>query len=135
MDSYYFLHVAPTSGVPIYRQIMDQISTLVGSGRLASGRRLPSVRIVAEQLQINPMTVSKAYSLLEREGILKHERGRGMRVASRQPRGSLKQRRAEFIPLLEQVVAKAYQLGLSPSEVRKALEPLLEVLELEDQKK
>ena len=59
--------VNPSSGVPIYRQLMDQVRALIASGRLAEGELLPSVRQVGQELQINKMTVSKAYSLLERD--------------------------------------------------------------------
>ena len=62
--------VNTSSGVPIYRQLMDQVRALVASGRLAEGDLLPPVRQVAQDLQINQMTVSKAYSLLEREGVV-----------------------------------------------------------------
>ena len=67
MQPLLMLSVAPSSGVPIYRQLMDQIRGLIASQRLEAGELLPSVRQVAQQLQVNPMTVSKAYSLLERD--------------------------------------------------------------------
>lgn len=73
--------IHPSSGVPIYRQLMDQVRTLIAAGRLSADEMLPSVRQIAEDLQINPMTVSKAYSLLERDGVLERVRGQGMRVA------------------------------------------------------
>src|SRR5205807_7468926 len=75
----YFL-LTPSSGVPIYRQLMDQIRALVASGRLAEGDLLPSVRQLGQDLQVNQMTVSKAYSLLERDGVVERVRGQGMRV-------------------------------------------------------
>src|SRR5687768_5509167 len=53
------IYVLPNSGVPIYRQLMDQLKAQVAGGRLAAGAFLPSVRQVAEELQVNPMTVSK----------------------------------------------------------------------------
>ena len=68
------------SGTPIYRQIVDQTCQLVASGQLPPGVHLPSVRAMAADLGINPMTVSKAYSLLERDGIVTHRRGLGMVV-------------------------------------------------------
>lgn len=117
--------VNPSSGVPIYRQLVDQVRTLVASGRLADGDLLPSVRQVAQDLQINQMTVSKAYSLLEREGAVERVRGRGMRVNHKSPRGTIKERQNELRPLLEQVAAQAYQLALTPAQVLAALEPLL----------
>ena len=70
----------PVSGTPIYRQIVDQTCQLVACGQLSSGQHLPSVRSLAGELGINPMTVSKAYSLLERDGIVTRRRGLGMVV-------------------------------------------------------
>lgn len=68
------------SGTPIYRQIVDQTCQLVASGQLPPGEHLPSVRAMAADLGINPMTVSKAYSLLERDGVVTRQRGLGMVV-------------------------------------------------------
>ncbi len=68
------------SGTPIYRQIVGQTYQLVASGQLPPGKHLPSVRTMAADLGINPMTVSKAYSLLERDGIVTRQRGLGMVV-------------------------------------------------------
>ena len=68
------------SGTPIYRQIVDQTCQLVASGQLPPGEHLPSVRAMAADLGINPMTVSKAYSLLERDGIVSRRHGLGMVV-------------------------------------------------------
>lgn len=73
--------IAPASATPIYRQIVEQVHRLIASGQLAPGAELPSVRTVASQHAINPMTVSKAYSLLEAEGHLERLRGVGMVVA------------------------------------------------------
>ena len=62
--------VVTGSGEPIYRQLVDQVRRLVAGGQLAAGDELPSVRETAQALAINPMTVSKAYSLLETAGML-----------------------------------------------------------------
>src|SRR5437899_7472251 len=124
MTSIYF-QVSPSSGLPIYRQLMDQVRALVASGRLAEGDLLPSVRQVAQGLQVNQMTVSKAYSLLERDGVVERLRGQGMRVNHKSPRGTIKERQNELRPLLEQVVTQAYQLALTREQVLAALDPLL----------
>src|SRR5690606_10374716 len=76
------LHIQPAAAQPIYRQIAEQIRRLVAGGQLAAGTTLPSVRDVAAAHAINPMTVSKAYSQLEAEGVLERQRGKGMAVAS-----------------------------------------------------
>ncbi|MBN2449727.1 MAG: GntR family transcriptional regulator [Lentisphaeria bacterium] len=119
------LRVFPSSGVPIYRQVMDQVRALVLSGRLGGGELLPSVRAVALQLEVNPMTVSKAYSLLEAEGLVERVRGTGMRVCGGLRGGSVGVRLARLGPLLEQVAAAANGLALTREQVLAALAPLL----------
>ena len=110
-------HANPTSGVPLYRQLMEQVLLLIASGRLHPGDLLPSVRTVAQELQLNPMTVSKAYSLLERDGVVELVRGTGMRVRPGQATGSVRSRQQELAAILTQVVARARQLDLSPEQV------------------
>ena len=77
------LHIDPASPEPIYRQIAEQLRRLVAAGQLRPGHGLPSVREVAAAHAINPMTVSRAYSQLESEGVLERLRGKGMAVAAR----------------------------------------------------
>jgi len=120
------LYVSPASGVAIYRQLVEQISAQIAGGRLETGEFLPSVRQVAEELAVNAMTVSKAYSLLEREGLVELVRGQGMRVKDPGPAGNGKSRRAAILPLLEQVALTSRQLNLSPQQVIAQLRPLLE---------
>jgi len=132
MDPVLLFQISPSSGVPIYRQLMDQVRILIGAGRLAEGDMMPSVRQVAEGLQINPMTVSKAYSLLERDGVLDRVRGQGMRVlAAAKVRGTVKERQHALQPLLERVVAQASQLGLSREQVMAAMSTALKELRTE----
>ncbi|MCA9082743.1 MAG: GntR family transcriptional regulator [Planctomycetaceae bacterium] len=121
--------IHPSSGVPIYRQLMDQVKTLAAAGKFGSDDLLPSVRQIAEELQINPMTVSKAYSLLERDGVLERVRGQGMKLSSsvsNQP--TVRQKQQSLKPLLEQVAAQARQLELTQEQVLSALSPLLKDL-------
>ena len=68
----------PESGVPIYRQLMDQIRRLIAAGQLQAGAELPSARDLALEHAVNPMTISKAYALLEAEGLLIRNRGKPM---------------------------------------------------------
>ena len=74
----------PGSGVPIFRQLIDQIKQAIRMNLLVTNEQLPSVRVLASALQINPMTISKAYSQLEIEGVLIRKRGVGMLVAEQQ---------------------------------------------------
>ena len=125
--SYQFL-LSPTSGVPLYRQLMDQLRAEVVTGRLEAGTMLPSVRHVAQELQINPMTVSKAYSQLESDGVLERVRGQGMRVLETDGDDGWQARRERLLPLMEKLVDQAGELGLSRHELLTLLDPLLKEL-------
>ena len=118
--------VHASSGVPIYRQLVDQVEALVAGGRLRPGDVVPSVRQVAATLGINPMTVSKAWSRLEADGVLTRDRGRGMVVAPRRETASLADRRGDVRPLVYRAVIHALHLGLTPAQlvalVRESLE-------------
>lgn len=74
------IHITPKDGVPIYRQIIQQIKLLVASGRLNPGDELPPIRTLAKQLIINPNTVARAYRDLETEGVLESKQGSGTTV-------------------------------------------------------
>jgi GntR family transcriptional regulator len=112
----------PHSGVPIYRQLLDQVRRMVTSGQLLPGTALPSVRELALAHAVNPMTISKAYGLLEAEGLLERNRGKPMTVATQAPTGvQLTRRLAQLDPQLDQVVLAARQLQLSEAELIKAL--------------
>ena len=106
--------VQPSSGVPIYRQIVEQVEALVSGGALPPGASLPSVRTVAGSLAINPMTVSKAYSQLEAAGVVERLRGRGMRVCGT-PK-TVDSRRQSLLPLADELATRAHQLGLSQTQ-------------------
>ena len=109
--------VHASSGVPIYRQLVDQVEALVAGGRLRPGDVVPSVRQVAAALGVNPMTVSKAWNRLEANGVLDRDRGRGMVVAARREAVSLADRRVEVQPLVDRAVTHALHLGLAPAQL------------------
>ena len=112
----------PQSGIPIYRQILEQVRRMVASGQLAPGAELPSVRELAVAHAVNPMTISKAYSLLEAEGLLERNRGKPMTVAGQARRQSpLTQRLGQLEPLVEQTVLAAKQLQLTEAELVKTV--------------
>jgi GntR family transcriptional regulator len=79
------LFIRPGDEVPIYRQIVRQITDAVAGGRIEAGERLPSHRELAAQLVIAPLTVKKAYDELERDGLIDTQRGRGTFVSERLP--------------------------------------------------
>jgi GntR family transcriptional regulator len=120
--------IRPNSGVPIYRQLIDQVHALVAGGRLQPGDLLPSVRQVAKAADINPMTVSKAYSRLEADGAVERVRGHGMRVVESKPKGTRNERRLQLRELLAPALHRAVQLGLTDEEVREVFRSLLEEL-------
>ncbi|QBE66302.1 GntR family transcriptional regulator [Pseudoduganella lutea] len=103
--------IATDSSLPIYRQLMEQVRRLIAAGVLAPDDILPSVRQVARTLAVDPMTVSKAYRLLEMEGVLERVRGQGMRVALRHIDRHA-QREALLLPSLKQAAREARQLEL-----------------------
>ena len=112
----------PHSGVPIYRQLLEQVRRMVAGGQLSVGAELPSIRDLAMRHAVNPMTVSKAYSMLENEGILERHRGKPMTVAARSHTPLLPNRRLKQLePHVEQLILAAKQLQLSQMEVMKAL--------------
>jgi GntR family transcriptional regulator len=116
--------ITPGSLDPIYRQLVEQARRQVAGGQLAPGDTLPSVRDVAQALAVNPMTVSKAYAMLETEGVLQRCRGLGMQVAAA-PVRSVAARSALLQPILERVVLEARQLELDPDTVLALLAALL----------
>lgn len=119
-------HIAPNAPTPIYRQIVEQVQRWVASGQLEPGVELPSVRALALQHAINPMTVSKAYSLLEAEGLLERRRGLGMVVAERTAGDTSQRSKLELLqPALRAAVQAARQLGMSDAQALAAFETCL----------
>ena len=117
----------PASGIPIYRQLIEQVRRMVSSGQLKPGDALPSVRELAMNHAVNPMTISKAYSLLEAEGLLDRQRGKAMTVAhQQQTKEGKSERLLRLKPALDQVVMAARQLELGTDEVIKALHHAME---------
>jgi GntR family transcriptional regulator len=116
-DSSLEFEIHPSSGTPIYRQIMDQVRALVASRRLVAGQMLPSIRQLATDLEVNMMTVSKAYARLEAVGILERQRGTGMRVRTTAPSGSVAERQKELAPLVDAMVMRASQLNLTEPQI------------------
>lgn len=117
--------IAPSDPTPIYRQIVDQVRRQIAGGQLRPGIELPSVRAVAQQHAINPMTVSKAYSLLEAEGLLERRRGMGMVVAGQGARSAVDPERL-LAPLLQALVRQAAELGLPPETLHRLIDQTLD---------
>jgi GntR family transcriptional regulator len=109
--------VDPTSRVPIYRQLMDQVRQAVARGRLRAGGRLPSVRVLSRDLVVNPNTVARAYSELEREGVINTRQGLGVFVAEPQADLTATARRDRLAESLDRFLTEAFHLGFSADEV------------------
>lgn len=117
------LIIRPGAAEPIYRQIVEQLRRLIVSAQLRPGEELPSVRDVAGHHAINPMTVSRAYSQLETEGLLQRRRGKGMAVAAHSGHSQPQSRRLrELEPALQELVRQSRELGLSGDLVLERLE-------------
>jgi GntR family transcriptional regulator len=111
------LHISPSDGVPIYLQIVNQVKYLVAAGRLAPGAELPPIRVLAEQLVVNPNTVARAYRELERAGVVTTRRTAGTYVSDA---GSPLARRERLKILSERIdalLAEARQLDVSLDDV------------------
>lgn len=111
------LHLVPASGVPIYRQIVDQMKHLIASGRLAPGDEVPAIRKLAETLLVNPNTVARAYRELEMMGLLSKRQGAGTYVSAA---GSPLARRERLRIIRERVdglLAEAQHLGIGVDTV------------------
>jgi len=117
--------VDPHSGVPVYRQLMDQIKFHIASGVLKPGDELPSTRGLSAELGVNPMTISKAYSYLEREDDIERRPGRPL-VVKAVPNGDLDDRRIEQLRAsLQASVTVARQLDVAPEEAIRLFERML----------
>ncbi len=117
----------PNNGTPIYRQLMEQVRRMVSSGQLQPGSELPSVRELAVSHAVNPMTISKAYSLLEAEGLLERQRGKAMTIATQHGSKDSKTTRLQHLqPVLDQLAIAASQLQLTPDDVLKAVKATME---------
>jgi GntR family transcriptional regulator len=109
--------IATGSSEPIYRQLVEQVRRMAAAGQLKPGDGMPSVREIAQALALNPMTVSKAYGLLEMEGVLSRRRGLGMVVADSAAPSRPADRAALLRPVLERAALEARQLELDPDTV------------------
>ena len=118
--------INPVSGAPIYKQLIAQVSRFIVSGLLVGGDEMPSVRQLALALDINPMTISKAYGILEATGMLERRRGRGMFVSEQhQGNKSISERLDLVKPELRETVLKVKQLKISDNEFINLLKELL----------
>jgi GntR family transcriptional regulator len=117
--------VDPHSGVPVYRQLMDQIKFHISSGLMGPGDELPSTRALSAELGINPMTISKAYSYLERDGVVERHPGRPLRVKAVDDDAARARRMDQLKDTLKASVTVAKQLGIDHDEALRVFEEML----------
>jgi GntR family transcriptional regulator len=115
------LAITPGTGIPIFRQIVDQIRLAAATGGLKAGTALPSVRALAERLVINPNTVAKAYSELARERVIETQQGKGVFIAAPRQMYTKTERLRRLAPLLDSVAVEGLSLGFSTQELIEAL--------------
>ncbi len=112
------------SGVPFYRQVIDQVLLAVADGRLAPGTRLPTVRQLAVDLSVNLNTVAKAYREMEIRGIVQTQQGTGTFVAERGAGEKASDRRRALSRLVEEFAARAGELGFTLDDLAEELRSL-----------
>ncbi len=123
----------PSSGVPVYRQLIDQVRHAIETGALRPGEQLPGTRKVAEDLVMNPNTVAKAYQELEHQGVIEMRKGLGAFVARDGRRGGELVQKAQ--PALRAAIDRMVEIGLSEEQMRRLFESEVMRLRQEPRKK
>ena len=104
-------------GVPIYRQIVNQVKYLAASGLIKAGEELPPIRTLALQLKVTPNTIVKAYHELEISGVVQKRHGSGTFVSVARPQLALRQRRRVIEQRIDALLAEAHQLNFTTDDV------------------
>ena len=115
-------HLDQHSGVPVYRQLIDQVQGGIASGSLKAGAQLPTVRQVAVDLTVNPNTVLRAYRELEIRGVLETQQGTGTFISSRPVNQSSAERDRKLDQLVGEFVARAGSNGFTVAELIESLQ-------------
>jgi GntR family transcriptional regulator len=122
------------SGVPVFRQIVDQVRFQVAAGMMAPGSELPSTRMLSQELGVNPMTVSKSYALLEAEGLLTRRPGLPLVVSEQSSAAAARERRTQLAALLEPVAVAARQLGITDDEAQEIFRRVLSAVDASEER-
>jgi GntR family transcriptional regulator len=118
--------IDPHSGVPAYRQLLEQVKFQISSGLLKPGDELPSTRALSAELRLNPMTISKAYQLLEHEGVLERRRGQTLTVAALPEKAQQTHKLNQLRQLLMPAATAARQMGIPPLQATAMLRDLMQ---------
>jgi GntR family transcriptional regulator len=116
-----FIRIETSSGVPLTRQIAEQIRTHCASGALRPADRLPSVRQLAQQLAVNQNTILRVYERLTADGLLERRHGDGTYVADRLPAGGLKAQRELLRQEIQRLARRAAALGVAQQDLHEML--------------
>ncbi len=117
-----FFKLTPTTGQPLYLQLMQQIRHAVETGALRDSEQLPGIRTLAEELVVSPNTVAKAYSELEHEGLLEMRHGSGAFVCVKRRTRSLADQVQIARRRLRDLIERLREDGLLDEEIRRAFE-------------
>jgi GntR family transcriptional regulator len=113
------------SGVPVYRQLIDQVRGGIASGSLGVGDQLPTVRQLAVDLSINPNTVARAYRELELGGVLQTHQGTGTFISTQKLRGADEERSRQLAQIVADSVARAGTIGYTVEDLIEQLRELI----------
>lgn len=116
------LHLSLKSGVPLYVQVVMQIRQMITSGRLPVGTELPTIRVLAEELLINPNTVARAYRELENAGFVTSRRGIGTTVTEHGSPLARKERTSILCDRIDALLADAEQLGFDYEQLMERIQ-------------
>ena len=121
------LRIDTASSTPVYAQIVDQVKRAVATGTLRSGDSLPSLRETAVSQRINPLTVAKAYKLLEHEGLVETRHGLGTFIGADAKAPAEDYRRQTLCRSIDQLLIDAFHMGVSFDDLKHVLDERIEV--------
>src|SRR3954468_1367262 len=116
-QSTFRFHLDMHSGVPVYRQIVDQVRGAVAAGNLSAGIQLPTVRQLAVDLEINPNTVVRAYRELEYDGLLETHQGTGTFISDQKVQRPADERRRQLEQIASDAIARSGAAGFTIREL------------------
>jgi GntR family transcriptional regulator len=123
------LQINYKSGKPVYLQVVDQIKAAAASGALKPGEALPYIRPLAEELRVNRNTIAKAYSELERMGVIETMPGKGCFLTENQSRLKKEVRRKMLVQEIDQLIVQAHHLQVPPEQLLALVEERMTVID------
>ncbi len=117
MSANLHFQINPHSGIPVYRQVMDQIKYYAASGAIRGGDQLPSIRELAQSITVNPTTIVKAYNELVHEAVIELRQGRGAFLSHQASDCSVEDREKALHRIARQLAVESAQMGARPERV------------------